>query len=149
MPSTINQVAFIDDDDVLRDANVQTLQLAGFEVLAFSEAETALTALPPSFPGVVVSDIRMPGMDGRQLFRRLKEQDGDLPVILITGHADVTEAGLERGRITECVLRTLRRLPRAELPAGARLWVVLRASNTMAAGMREVREAQQGAGGAP
>jgi two-component system C4-dicarboxylate transport response regulator DctD len=41
---------------------------------------------------VVVSDIRMPGMDGRQLFRRLKDQDPDLPVILITGHADVTEA---------------------------------------------------------
>jgi hypothetical protein len=57
--------------------------------------------------------------------------------------ADVTEAGLERGRITSCVLRILRQLPRADLPASARLWVVLRASNTMAAGMREVREAQE------
>jgi two-component system C4-dicarboxylate transport response regulator DctD len=92
MSVSVNQVAFIDDDDVLRDANAQTLQLAGFEVLAFASAEAALAALPPSFPGVVVSDIRMPGMDGRQLFRRLKDQDADLPVILITGHADVTEA---------------------------------------------------------
>ena len=92
MPVTVNQVAFIDDDDVLRDANVQTLQLAGFEVLPFADAEAALGVLPPSFPGVVVSDIRMPRMDGRQLFRRLKDQDGDLPVILITGHADVAEA---------------------------------------------------------
>ncbi len=58
--------------------------------------------------------------------------------------ADVTEAGLERGRITTCVLRILRQLPRAGLPANARLWVVLRASNTMAAGMHEVREAQEG-----
>jgi len=58
--------------------------------------------------------------------------------------ADVTEAGLERGRITDCVLRILRRLPRGELPANARLWVVLRASNTMAAGMSQVRDAQEG-----
>ncbi len=92
MPITINQVAFIDDDDVLRDANVQTLQLAGFEVSAFASAETALAALSERFAGVVVSDIRMPHMDGRQLFRRLKDLDADLPVILITGHADVSEA---------------------------------------------------------
>jgi two-component system C4-dicarboxylate transport response regulator DctD len=92
MPVIVNQVAFIDDDDVLRDANVQTLQLAGFDVLAFTSAETALDALGAGFPGVVISDIRMPRMDGRQLFRRLKEQDADLPVILITGHADVSEA---------------------------------------------------------
>ena len=88
----VNQVAFIDDDEVLRDANVQTLQLAGFDVMAFAAAEAALAALPASFRGVVVSDIRMPGLDGRQLFRRLKAQDEDLPVILITGHADVAEA---------------------------------------------------------
>jgi two-component system C4-dicarboxylate transport response regulator DctD len=92
MLASVNQVAFIDDDDVLRDANVQTLQLAGFEVMAFAAAEEALAAIPAGFPGVVVSDIRMPGLDGRQLFRRLKAQDEDLPVILITGHADVTEA---------------------------------------------------------
>lgn len=92
MSITVNQVAFIDDDDVLRDANVQTLQLAGFDVLAFTSAEAALTTLPEGFAGVVVSDIRMPHMDGRQLFRRLKVQDPDLPVILITGHADVSEA---------------------------------------------------------
>ncbi len=88
----INSVAFIDDDDDLRLANVQTLQLAGFDVRAFDNAEAAVEALAPDFPGVVVSDIRMPRMDGRQLFRRLREQDADLPVILITGHADVAEA---------------------------------------------------------
>jgi len=92
MLASVNQVAFIDDDDILRDANVQTLQLAGFDVLSFAEADTALSALSAGFPGVVVSDIRMPGLDGRQLFRRLKAQDEDLPVILITGHADVSEA---------------------------------------------------------
>jgi two-component system C4-dicarboxylate transport response regulator DctD len=92
MQISVNQVAFIDDDDALRGANVQTLQLAGLEVLAFGSAEAALAALDKGFPGVVISDIRMPNMDGRQLFRRLKDQDADLPVILITGHADVAEA---------------------------------------------------------
>jgi two-component system C4-dicarboxylate transport response regulator DctD len=88
----VNQVAFIDDDDDLRAANVQALQLAGFEVLAFASAEAALKALGHDFPGAVVTDIRMPRMDGRQLFRKLKEEDPDLPVILVTGHADVAEA---------------------------------------------------------
>jgi two-component system C4-dicarboxylate transport response regulator DctD len=92
MQISVNQVAFIDDDDALRGANVQTLQLAGLEVLEFASAEAALAALPEGFAGVVISDIRMPNMDGRQLFRRLKDQDPDLPVILITGHADVAEA---------------------------------------------------------
>lgn len=92
MQASVNQVAFVDDDDHLRGANVQSLQLAGFEALGFASAEAAMAELTPDFPGVVVTDIRMPGMDGRQLFRRLRDQDGDLPVILITGHADVSQA---------------------------------------------------------
>lgn len=85
-------VAFVDDDEALRAANGQALQLAGYEVLAFSSAGRALAAITPDFAGVVVTDIRMPGMDGRQLFRRVQEQDPDLPVIFITGHADIAEA---------------------------------------------------------
>ena len=88
----VNQVAFIDDDNDLRAANVQALQLAGFDVLAFASAEAALKVLRQDFSGAVVSDIRMPRMDGRQLFRKLRDEDPDLPVILITGHADVAEA---------------------------------------------------------
>jgi two-component system C4-dicarboxylate transport response regulator DctD len=92
MPVLLNQVAFVDDDDDLRNASVQTLQLAGLEALGFDSAAAAATAISADFPGVVVTDIRMPGMDGRQLFRRLHERDEDLPVILITGHADVSQA---------------------------------------------------------
>lgn len=92
MLSAINQVAFVDDDDDLRNANVQSLQLAGFSVLGFSSADAAAAGLSPDFPGVVVTDIRMPGMDGRQLFRHLRQHDSELPVILITGHADISEA---------------------------------------------------------
>jgi two-component system C4-dicarboxylate transport response regulator DctD len=85
-------VAFVDDDDDLRSANVQMLQLAGYEVAPFPSAEMALRNIDASFPGVVVTDIRMPLMDGHQFFRRLHEIDPDLPVILITGHGDIAEA---------------------------------------------------------
>lgn len=85
-------VAFIDDDEVLRAANVQALMLAGLKVKPFSSAEAALDDLDQSFPGVVVSDVRMPRMDGITLFRRLKRVDPDLPVILVTGHGDIAMA---------------------------------------------------------
>ncbi|HYG27650.1 MAG TPA: response regulator, partial [Caulobacteraceae bacterium] len=92
MFETAATVAFVDDDEALRAANVQSLELAGWTVLPFASATEALEAVDAGFPGVVVTDIRMPQMDGRQLFRRLREVDADLPVILITGHADVAEA---------------------------------------------------------
>ncbi len=85
-------VAFIDDDEVLRAANVQALMLAGLTVAAYGSAEAALAELDAAFPGVVVSDVRMPRMDGLTLFHKLKRLDGDLPVILITGHGDIAMA---------------------------------------------------------
>ncbi|MDP1631209.1 MAG: sigma-54 dependent transcriptional regulator [Caulobacter sp.] len=88
----INLVAFVDDDADLRAAHGQSLKLAGFDVLALASAEAALARIGADFPGVVVSDIRMPGMDGRQLFHRLRDLDPDLPVIFITGHGDIAQA---------------------------------------------------------
>lgn len=85
-------IFFVDDDTQLREANVQTLELAGLPVRAFADAAALLAAIRPDFDGVVVSDIRMPGMDGLQLFARLRAMDAELPVILITGHADVPMA---------------------------------------------------------
>jgi len=85
-------VAFVDDDADLRRANARSLELAGHEVRLFDGATAALKAIGPDFPGVVVSDLRMPGMDGLQLFRALREADPELPVILITGHGDVATA---------------------------------------------------------
>ncbi|MFT0862029.1 sigma-54-dependent transcriptional regulator [Ancylobacter sp. G4_0304] len=85
-------VAFIDDDETLRAANSQALMLAGYEVVPYPSAAAALAGIDASFPGVVVSDVRMPGMDGLELFRRLSRMDADLPVILITGHGDITMA---------------------------------------------------------
>ncbi|WP_142847913.1 sigma-54 dependent transcriptional regulator [Telmatospirillum sp. J64-1] len=92
MTVAVNTVAFIDDDEDLRLANADSLHLAGFEPLLFASAEEALARLTPDFPGIVVSDIRMPRLDGLQLFHRLKEMDDGLPVILITGHGDIPMA---------------------------------------------------------
>ncbi|MFO6429756.1 sigma-54-dependent transcriptional regulator [Erythrobacter sp. W302b] len=86
------QVALVEDDADLRDATVQTLTLEGVEVVAFADARAALGWLDADFPGVVVSDVRMPGIDGIAFFAALREIDRDLPVILTTGHGDVAMA---------------------------------------------------------
>ncbi|GGF54903.1 sigma-54-dependent Fis family transcriptional regulator [Azorhizobium oxalatiphilum] len=85
-------VAFIDDDEILRAANTQALMLAGLKVAPYGSAQAALEEIDASFAGVVVSDVRMPRIDGLELFRRLKRIDPHLPVILITGHGDIAMA---------------------------------------------------------
>ncbi|WP_284778414.1 sigma-54 dependent transcriptional regulator [Agrobacterium sp. lyk4-40-TYG-31] len=85
-------VYLVDDDSQLRKAMRQTLELHGIHVTPFPKAELALEALSKDFDGVVISDVRMPGMDGLQFFERLRQIDPDLPVILITGHGDVPMA---------------------------------------------------------
>ena len=85
-------VLFVEDDEDLREAGVQSLALASLDPRPFARAEDALPHATPDFPGVVVTDIRMPGIDGLQLFRRVAALDPDLPVILVTGHGDVDMA---------------------------------------------------------
>lgn len=83
------QVLLIDDDAHLRQALSQTLDLAGLKVLSLGDAQGLAARIPAGWPGVVVSDIRMPGIDGLQLLQQLRERDAELPVLLITGHGDV------------------------------------------------------------
>ncbi|MFB9948490.1 sigma-54-dependent transcriptional regulator [Rhizobium puerariae] len=85
-------VFLIDDDRDLLRATGQTLELAGFDVSLFASAAEALARLDAAFEGVVVSDIRMPGIDGLQMFERIRKLDGELPVILMTGHGDIPMA---------------------------------------------------------
>ena len=92
MPDTATPVLIIDDEAHLRITAGQTLELAGYRPEAFGSAEAALAALAPDFPGVLVSDIRMPGMDGMALLREVRKRDPDLPVILVTGHGDISTA---------------------------------------------------------
>ncbi|WP_019408379.1 sigma-54-dependent transcriptional regulator [Pseudomonas psychrophila] len=83
------QVILIDDDPHLRQALYQTLDLAGLKVLPLAEASGLAERIQRDWAGVVVSDIRMPGMDGLELLAQLHAQDPELPVLLITGHGDV------------------------------------------------------------
>ena len=85
-------VLLIDDDRQLLRATAQTLELADFAVTPLGSATEALPRIEADFPGVVVSDIRMPGMDGLQLFERIRGIDAEIPVILVTGHGDIPTA---------------------------------------------------------
>ena len=88
----LSRVVLVDDDEAFRLALAERLSLAGFQVSAYAGAQAAVKAMREDFDGVVVTDLRMPGMDGRQLARRLAEMDPDLPVVIMTGHGDVAEA---------------------------------------------------------
>ncbi len=86
------KIAIIDDEKDMRQSISQWLALSGFDTETFASAEDALKGIGPDYPGIVVSDVRMPGMDGMQLLRKIKSIDSTLPVIMITGHGDVPMA---------------------------------------------------------
>ncbi|MCA1439423.1 sigma-54-dependent Fis family transcriptional regulator [Ensifer sp. IC4062] len=86
---TESRVLLVDDEEELRHSSAQALELAGFRVDTFASAERALEFIGFSFSGVVISDIRMPGMDGMTFLQRIREIDAEVPVILVTGHGDV------------------------------------------------------------
>jgi two-component system, NtrC family, C4-dicarboxylate transport response regulator DctD len=86
------QVIFIEDDELVRRASVQSLQLAGFDVTGHGSVESAARAIDPAFPGVIVSDIRLPGASGLDLLEQCHERAPDVPVILVTGHGDISMA---------------------------------------------------------
>ena len=86
------KIAIVDDEQDMRQSISQWLALSGYDTETFSSAEDALKVLGPEYPGIVISDIKMPGMDGIQLLKKLMGADSTLPVIMITGHGDVPMA---------------------------------------------------------
>ena len=90
--STVNCVILVDDEPHVRLAGKQALELDGRQVLAFDGAKAALEQISLDWPGVLVSDIKMPDMDGMAFMRAALAIDRDLPVVLITGHGDVGTA---------------------------------------------------------
>ena len=86
------KIAIVDDERDMRQSISQWLALSGFDTETFASAEDALKGLGNDYPGIVVSDIKMPGMDGMQFLKKLKGVDSSLPVIMITGHGDVPMA---------------------------------------------------------
>ncbi|MBB4219419.1 sigma-54-dependent transcriptional regulator [Variovorax guangxiensis] len=86
------EVLFVEDDPAVRLGSTQALQLAGLRVTGFGSAEQVLPRVVPGFAGVLVTDVRLPGMDGLALLSRALQIDPTLPVILVTGHGDITMA---------------------------------------------------------
>jgi two-component system C4-dicarboxylate transport response regulator DctD len=83
------RVLLVDDEEEMRHSTAQALGLFGLDVDTFSSAEHVMELIGYSFSGVIISDIRMPGMDGMTLLQRIREVDAEIPVILVTGHGDV------------------------------------------------------------
>ena len=86
------KIAIVDDEKDMRQSISQWLALSGFDTETYESAEDALKSLNADFPGIVVSDVKMPGIDGMQFLKKLKGIDSSLPVIMITGHGDVPMA---------------------------------------------------------
>ena len=82
-------ILFVDDEEHLRNAVSQSLTLAELDHLCFERAEDAIALVSRDFDGIVITDIRMPEMTGTELMAKALEIDFDLPVILVTGHADI------------------------------------------------------------
>ena len=88
MPSK-GKVYVIDDDEAMRDSLNFLLDAVGFGVTLFDNAQAFLDALPGLAFGCVVSDIRMPGLDGIELLKRMKARHSPFPILIMTGHGDV------------------------------------------------------------
>ena len=86
------RVLVVEDDPHVLLGCQQALALEDLDSDGVASAEEALRRVGADFPGIVISDIRLPGMDGLQLLARLREKDAQLPVVLITGHGDIAMA---------------------------------------------------------
>ncbi|MFZ6742945.1 sigma-54-dependent transcriptional regulator [Undibacterium sp. JH2W] len=82
----------IEDEQAVRLATTQTLELGGFEVLACAGAETAEAHIKADYVGIIVTDVRLPGKSGLEVLEKVRALDAELPVIIITGHGDVSMA---------------------------------------------------------
>jgi two-component system response regulator FixJ len=92
-------VYIIDDQEAVRGALSEMLSVFGFETASFESADRFLSAFDPKQPACIVADVRMPGTDGIALVGELAKRGSNLPVILISGHADIpmAVAGIKAG----------------------------------------------------
>lgn len=85
-------VYVVDDDPAIRDSISLSLSLRGYQIAQFASAEDFLHAFDPEWMGCVVADLRMPGLSGLQLQAELVTRGSKLPVVIITGHGDISSA---------------------------------------------------------
>ena len=86
------KVIIVDDDEDLRHALTQSLELASYDVDAYENGYDALNSITRNLYGVIITDIRMPAIDGLELLLKVLEIDQALPTIVITGHGDISTA---------------------------------------------------------
>ena len=86
------RLILIEDELSFREGLEQALDLAGFEVLGFATPGPAMDAVGSTQPDAVLTDLRLPGMDGLEVLEACRQADADLPVVLMTGHADIPTA---------------------------------------------------------
>ena len=92
MPPTASTVYIVDDDEAVRDSLRWLLEANTYRVKAFASAEAFLAEYREDNPGVLIVDVRMPGMSGLQLQEELIARNSHMPVVFITGHGDVPMA---------------------------------------------------------
>ncbi len=85
-------IAIVDDQDLLRDSLSATLSRAGYRVSAFSDGSKAVEGVKKESFDLVISDLKMPGMDGVQMLRQIRQLGQDVPVILMTAYGSVSSA---------------------------------------------------------
>ena len=92
IPRDVSTIAIVDDEADIRSALRQMLELEDLNPIEFADGESALAKIDATFRGIVIADLRMPGLDGGGLFNRLLRCDPELPVIMMSGHGDIATA---------------------------------------------------------
>ena len=88
----IGEIFFVDDEQEILHACKQTFQLEGFPIKTFQNAEDVLPLIHEDWLGAVITDVKMPGMSGLELFAEIRKISVDIPVVILTGHGDVPMA---------------------------------------------------------
>ncbi len=93
------KIILVDDEEHIRQAAEEVLQLSGYDVVSFSSPEEARSLLSPEWPGILITDVKMDGMSGIDLMKYSLQVDADIPVILISAYGDIAMAvdALHRG----------------------------------------------------
>ncbi|MFN3493287.1 MAG: sigma-54-dependent transcriptional regulator [Hydrogenophaga sp.] len=91
-PPLNRRILVVEDDDPFRTSLTRLLQLAGYDVSAFSSAEQAVESLELAQPDLVLTDLELPRANGLSVLKEAKQRDAELPVVLMTGHGDIPTA---------------------------------------------------------
>ena len=86
------QVIVIDDEEIVREAMMQTLQLEGYNAIAFENPLTAIAECSKGWQGVIICDVRMDVMNGLEVLQAILDIDPEIPVIMFSGHSDIAIA---------------------------------------------------------